>query len=280
MTGDPRPGGHQEAGSSHREQNRVHEHLVTERAGGVEVLRVDRPAALGALSRGMLLALREHLTDLHADESVRVLIVTGTGKGFIAGADIREYHGVSQRDFDAYQRLSRAVFDALAALPQVTIAAVNGYALGGGFEVALSCDLIVASDRARFGLPEINLGLLPGGGGTQRLARAAGVRFATEAVLTGRFYPARKLHDRGVVNEVHSPDELLPRTRELAATIAAKAPVAVRAAKRLVADGARMPLDVGLTVEQQVLSGLYATADAAEGVAAFLDKRQPTFTGR
>jgi enoyl-CoA hydratase len=258
----------------------VHEHLVEERADGIAELRVDRPEALGALSRGMVTALHDYLADLHADESIRVLVVTGTGKGFVAGADVREYHGVSQGEFDSYQRLSRAVFSAVEALPQVTIAAVNGYALGGGFELALCCDLVLASERARFGLPEIKLGLLPGGGGTQRLARAAGVRFATEAVLTGRFCSAGELRDRGVVSEVHSPDELLPRTRELAATIAAQAPVAVRAAKRLVADGARMPLDVALTVEQQVLSRLYATADAREGVAAFLEKRQPVFVGR
>lgn len=259
---------------------RVHDNLVEERADGVAVLRVEREEALGALSRGMVLALGDYFAELHFDESVRVLILTGTGKGFIAGADIREYHGVTRSAFDSYQRLSRSVFGALEALPQVTIAAVNGYALGGGFEAALCCDFIIASERAKFGLPEINLGLLPGGGGTQRLARAAGVRFAKQAVLTARFYSAAQLRDLGVVTEVHTPDELMPRTHELGATIAAKAPVAARAAKRLIDDGAQMPLDVGLTVEQQVLSQLYTTADAAEGVAAFLEKRQPHFRGR
>jgi len=259
---------------------RVHENLVEERADGVAVLRIDREDALGALSRSMVIGLRDYLAELHEDESVRVLVITGSGKGFIAGADIREYHGVTRSAFDSYQRLSRSVFSTIEALPQVTIAAVNGYALGGGFEVTLCCDLIAASERAKFGLPEINLGLLPGGGGTQRLARAAGVRFAKEAVLTGRFYTAAQLRDHGVVTEVHSPDQLMPQAHELAATIAAKAPIAARAAKRLIGDGAQMPLEVGLTVEQQVLSELYTTADAAEGVAAFLEKRQAEFSGR
>jgi enoyl-CoA hydratase len=259
---------------------RLHPHLVETRLPGVAVLRIDREDALGALSREILLRLRTYLDELANDPDVRVLVLTGTGRGFIAGADINEYDGASQTDFVDYQLLGRATFDALAALPQYTIAAVNGFALGGGFEVALCCDLILAAERARFGLPEVKLGLLPGGGGTQRLARAAGTRFAKELVVTGRFATAAELHARGVVARVCPPEELMDAAQELAATVAAAAPLAVRAAKPLIDEGVTMPLPDALTREQAVLAGLYASADGKEGVAAFIAKRPPVFEGR
>ncbi|WP_020576198.1 enoyl-CoA hydratase/isomerase family protein [Actinopolymorpha alba] len=256
-----------------------HEHLVEERDGAVAVLRIDREHALGALSRGMVEALVAYLDGLAHDDSVRVLVVTGTGRGFIAGADIREYDGVSQAAFDDYQRLGRAAFGRLASLPQPTIAAVNGYAFGGGFEVALACDLILASTAARFALPEVKLGLLPGGGGTQRLARAIGVRATKELVMTGRSMRPDEAERRGLVARVVEPDELMPAARELARTLAARAPRAVREAKRLIDDGVEASLETGWTLEQGVLSSLYATADAREGIRAFIEKRDPAFTG-
>jgi enoyl-CoA hydratase len=258
---------------------RMHPHLVERREGAVAILRVDREESLGALSRGILERLHSYLAELRGDRDVRVLVLTGTGRGFIAGADINEYDGVSQEAFEDYQRLGRATFDALAALPQTTIAAVNGYALGGGFEVVLCCDLVVASEKARFGLPEIKLGLLPGGGGTQRLARAAGTRFAKELVLTGRLVPAAELYRRGLLTSVCEPGAVLERALELAGEIAGNAPLAVRAAKRVIDDGVQMPLEVALTIEQQALARLFASADAREGVAAFLAKRPPSFHG-
>ena len=259
---------------------RVHEHLVEDRRDHVAVLRVDRESALGALSRGLVEALHDYLADLADDRSVRVLVLTGTGKGFIAGADISEYHGVGADDFAEYQRLSRRVFGRLESLPQITIAAVNGYALGGGFEVALCCDLVVAADRARFGLPEVKLGLLPGGGGTQRLTRATGVRFATEAVVTGRFLSPEELQRHGVIAQIHPTAELITKTIELAEAIAANPPLAVAAAKPLIRSAIETSLPEGLTAEHEVLSRLFDTADAAEGIDAFLTKRQPRFVGR
>lgn len=259
---------------------RVHEHLVEERRDHVAVLRIDREAALGALSRGLLSALDDYLDDLVADGSVRVLVLTGTGRGFIAGADIAEYHGVSAEEFAGYQRLSRQAFGKLESLPQITIAAVNGYALGGGFEVALCCDLVFAADRARFGLPEVKLGLLPGGGGTQRLTRAAGVRFATEAVVTGRFLSAEELLQRGIVSRIHPAAELMSKTIDLAEDVAANPPLAVAAAKQLIRSATETTLPDGLTSEHEVLCRLFDTADAAEGIDAFLGKRQPRFVGR
>lgn len=258
---------------------RLHEHLVEERDGAVAVLRIDREEALGALSRGLVTRLAEYLAELRNDRSVRVLVLTGTGRGFVAGADIAEYGSASPAVFDDYQLLSRAVFTALATLPQFTIAAVNGYALGGGMELALCCDLICASQRAKFGLPEVKLGLIPGGGGTQRLARVAGTRFAKEAVATGRFYRPEELAARGVVSRVCPPEELMTAALELAHGIAGNAPLAVQAAKRVIDRGVESPLDVGLSLEQDALFALFRTRDGAEGVAAFLEKRPPSFTG-
>ena len=259
---------------------RVHPHLVEDRRDHIAVLRVEREEALGALSHSMVEALLDYARGIAADPGVRVLVLTGTGRGFIAGADIGEYHGVSQVEFDAYQRLSRRAFGSLTALPQPVIAAVNGYALGGGFEVALCCDLIVASTKARFGLPEVKLGLLPGGGGSQRLARAIGVRATKELLMTGRPMRPDEAERRGLLARVVEPEELMGAALELAEEIAARAPLAVREAKRLVDDGVEGALEAAWTLEQRVLGALFASEDAREGIQAFIDKRDPGFRGR
>ncbi len=258
---------------------RVHPNLVLTREDAVITVRIDREDKLGALSSGLVAALGEILRQVRCDPGVRVLVLTGTGRGFVAGADVTEYHGVTQERFDEYQRRSRAVFDDLERLPQPTIAAVNGYAFGGGFELALCCDLVIASTQARFGLPEVRLGLLPGGGGTQRLARLAGTRFTKDVVMTGRTVRPDEALQRGIVTEVVEPAELPARAAERARRLAANAPLAVRAAKRLVDDGVQQALGAALTTEQDVLSRLFATADAAEGIDAFVHKRDPRFTG-
>lgn len=258
----------------------VHEHLVEDRRDHVAILRVEREAALGALSRSMVEALLTYLTGIAADPRVRALILTGTGRGFVAGADVGEYDGAAQVEFDAYQRLSRRAFAAVTQLPQPAIAAVNGYALGGGFELALCCDLIVASTASRFGLPEVKLGLLPGGGGTQRLARAIGTRATKELVMTGRSMRTEEAERRGLVARVVEPDDLDAAAAELAETLASAAPLAVREAKRLIDDGVEASLDTGWTLEQRQLGALFATEDAREGVRAFIERRDPAFTGR
>jgi enoyl-CoA hydratase len=257
-----------------------HPHLIEDRRDHIAVLRVEREAALGALSRSMVEALLGYLQAMREDPGVRVLVLTGTGRGFIAGADIGEYHDVAQCEFDDYQRLSRRAFGALTALPQPVIAAVNGYALGGGFEVALCSDLIVASQAARFGLPEVTLGLLPGGGGTQRLARALGVRTTKELVMTGRRMRPDEAERRGLLARVVEPEELIDAALELGEQLAANAPLAVREAKRLIDDGVEASLDAAWTLEQRVLGGLFAGEDAREGIQAFIDKRQPVWRGR
>lgn len=259
---------------------RIHENLTVARDGSISILRIDREEVFGALSRSMVEALGVYLRELRVSDETGVLIVTGTGRGFIAGADIGEYHGASQSEFDAYQRLSRSVFEELEALPQPTIAAVNGYAFGGGFELALCCDFIVASTKARFALPEVKLGLLPGGGGTQRLSRTVGMRLAKELIMTGRTLYPEDADKYGLLTRMSEPDNLSTTAFELAQQVLSGAPLAVRAAKRLVDDGSHQPLDVGLTTEQAVLSRLFASCDGKEGVAAFSEKREPRFEGR
>jgi enoyl-CoA hydratase len=259
---------------------RVHEHLVEERHEHVALLRVEREEALGALSRSMMEALLAYAEELAGDEDVAALVLTGTGRGFVAGADVAHYRGASGAAFDAYQRIGRRAFAAVAALPQPTIAAVNGYALGGGFELALCCDLIVASHEAVFGLPEVKLGLLPGGGGSQRLARAVGTRLAKELLMTGRSMKAEEADRRGLLSRVVEPAELQEAALDLARRLAERPRLAVREAKRLVDDGVEMALDAAWTFEQRVLSALFATDDAREGIEAFLDKRRPAFHGR
>jgi enoyl-CoA hydratase len=261
-------------------QRRIHPHLVEDRRDDVALLRIEREAALGALSGSMLEALIAYTDELAADPGVRVLVLTGTGRGFIAGADIGEYHGAAQVDFDAYQRLGRRAFDSFVRLPQVAIAAVNGFALGGGFEIALCCDLIVACPEARFGLPEIKLGLLPGGGGTQRLARAVGVRMAKELVMTGRSMTAEEALSRGLLSRVVAPDDLVDEALALAEKLAGRAPLALREAKRVIDEGIEASLPAAWTLEQRVLGALFASDDAKEGIQAFADKRDPEFHGR
>ncbi|MFG5379968.1 enoyl-CoA hydratase/isomerase family protein [Yoonia sp. R2-816] len=262
-------------------EERLHPNLVLTRYGAIEVLRVDREEALGALNFEIQAALGAYFADVAArKDDVKVVVLTGTGRGFVAGADIGGYHGADQTVFDDFQRRSRETFDALAALPQATICAVNGYALGGGFEIAMCCDFILVNEKTKLGLPEIKLGLLPGGGGTQRLPRLVGPMRAKEILMTGRMITAAEAVDYGAALEACAPDALMPRAMELAATLAAQAPVALREAKRVVDDGLDTPLSAGLTFEQRVLGALYATGDGKEGIAAFMEKRDPVFKGK
>ncbi|MFH8983380.1 enoyl-CoA hydratase/isomerase family protein [Streptomyces varsoviensis] len=247
--------------------------------GVVRVLRIDREDKLGALSGALVAALGEQIVRVRQDREVRAVVLTGTGRGFIAGADVGEYSGVGTEAFLEYQRASRQVFDALERLPQPSVAAVNGYAFGGGFEVALCCDFILAATRARFALPEVTLGLIPGGGGTQRLARAAGTRFTKELVMTGRSVRPDEAVRHGLVTEVAEPEALMERALAFAALLATRAPLAVREAKRVIDGGVAQGLDAALTAEQAALGHLFETADGQEGISAFLDKRPARFTG-
>jgi enoyl-CoA hydratase/carnithine racemase len=248
---------------------------------GIVSLTFNRPEKMNALSTPLMQALETELDTIARDHSVRVVILTGAGdKAFIAGADIAEYRGNRREAFIAYQLDSRRVFDKLEALPQPTIAAVRGYALGGGFELALCCDLIVAAQSARFGLPEGLLGLSPGGGGTQRLTRAVGRLIASDIMLAARRITGERAYQLGLAVELTSDDALMETVVARAQAMLKLGPLAQAEMKRLIRQGFDAPLPVAQSLEQEVLFRLYSTADGEEGIAAFLDKRSPEFQGK
>lgn len=246
---------------------------------GVALVTIDRPAALNALSFDLLDELAEALGSLDRDGHTRVAILTGEGeRAFAAGADIVELADQTPERLRAERRFE--AWDRIWATGIPLIAAVRGYALGGGCELAMSCDLIVAGDDARFGQPEISIGVMPGAGGTQRLTRAIGVARAMEIVLTGRTMPADEAHSAGLVSKVVPAAETMSAALELADRIAAMPSLAVRAAKRSVLAAAELPLAAGLRAEREAFFDLFATADQTEGMRAFQEKRRPVWTGR
>ena len=257
-----------------------YETLLVERRERVAVITINRPEKRNALN----IQTREEgaaiLEELRADEGVRVVVFTGAGdKAFIAGADIGEFAGrtaITQRAV----MTGRSLFTAIDTFPKPVIAMINGYCLGGGCELALSCDLRIASDRASFGQPEINLGIIPGGGGTQRLTRLIGEGKAMELILTGDIIDAQTAYSLGLVNLVVPAADLEAKTMEIANRIAEKSPVALRMAKEAVKTAARANLDEGLRREVDLFALCFSSADKDEGVSAFLEKRKPEFTGQ
>ena len=256
-----------------------YETLLLERRGRVALLTINRPEKLNALNIQTRAEGAAAFDELREDESVRVVVITGAGeKAFVAGADIAEFEGrtaVSQRDV----MTARSLFTAVDTFPKPVIAMVNGFCLGGGCELALSCDIRVAGNRARFGQPEINLGIIPGGGGTQRLTRLVGEGKAMELILTGDMIDAQSAYNLGLVNAVFPAGELEAKTMELANRIAEKSPVALRMAKEAVKTAARANLDEGLRREIDLFALTFSSEDKDEGVRAFLEKRKPDFKG-
>lgn len=247
---------------------------------GIARLTFNRPDKLNALSTPLIRAFEAELDAIASDPSVRVVILVGAGdRAFVAGADIAEYLGDRAAAFAAYQFESRRVFDKLEALPQPTIAAIQGYALGGGFEIALCCDLIVCSMSARLGLPEGLLGLSPGGGGTQRLTRAVGRPMASDIMLSARRISGERAYQLGLAVELTSDDGLMETAIGRARAMLKVAPLAQAEMKRLIRQGFDAPLPVAQSFEQ-VLIRLYSTRDGQEGISAFLDKRPPEFAGK
>lgn len=246
---------------------------------GVALVTIDRPEALNALSFDLLDELADALARLDADGTCRAIVLTGAGtRAFAAGADIRELARQTPVSLAVEDRF--AVWERIAATRKPIVAAVRGFALGGGCELAMSCDLIVAGDDARFGQPEINLGVMPGAGGTQRLTRAIGRARAMDLILTGRTITAVDAEAYGLVSRVVPADETLPAALELARAIAAQAPVAVLAAKEAVRLAEELPLSAGLRHERRAFFALFATDDQTEGMAAFVEKRRPAWKGR
>jgi enoyl-CoA hydratase len=255
--------------------------LVTlERRGPVAVLTLDRPQALNALNTATLESLCARCDELARDAAVRAVVLTGAGRAFAAGADIAEMRTQSPGEAEAFSRLGHRATADLESLPVPTIAAVGGYALGGGCELALACDWIYASEKARFGQPEVGLGLIPGFGGTSRLVRRVGAAWAKELVLTGEPVKAEEALRIGLANRVFPPEELLDAAVKAGETIAARGPVAVAAAKRVIQEGQGADVRVAHALEQAAFGLVSASADRNEGMDAFLEKRDPAFRGR
>ncbi|MEM7489217.1 MAG: enoyl-CoA hydratase-related protein [Pseudomonadota bacterium] len=249
---------------------------------GVRRLTFNRPDKLNALSSPLMDAFDAALDAAASDDAVRVLVLRGAGgRAFVAGADIAEYRGDRRAAFAAYQMNSRRVFDKLERLPKPVICAVDGFALGGGFEIALCCDILLVTEAARLGLPEGRLGLSPGGGGTQRLIRVVGRHAASDLMLAGWRMTGRRAYELGLAAEVlEGADALEAAVLQRARGCLKIAPLAQAEMKRLMREGHDAPSETAKSYEQEVLFRLYSTADGQEGIEAFLDKRDPRFEGR
>ena len=256
------------------------EWVTTERHESVALLTLNRPKALNALDRATLEGLRADLAEVTRDDSVRALVLTGAGRAFAAGADIAEMRSLSPMEAEAFSRLGHQTMRDLEALPIPTIAAVNGFALGGGCELALACDWIYASEKARFGQPEVALGLIPGFGGTSRLTRRVGVAWAKELVMTGEPIRAEEALRIGLANRIWAPEELLEGALGAARQAAAKGPLAVSLAKRILDEGQDTDARTAHALEQNGFGLIFGTEDHAEGMDAFLEKRDPVFRRR
>jgi enoyl-CoA hydratase len=255
----------------------THEYILTHTEGRVGIIQFNRPKAMNALNRGLMSETMDALDAFDADDNIGCLVVTGNGRAFAAGADIKEMANATPAEmldspFIGY-------WDRLRQISKPVIAAVSGYALGGGCELAMACDMIIASETARFGQPEINLGVIPGAGGTQRMTLAVGKALAMEIMLNGRHLTADEALKHGLVNRVVPAEVYLEEAIKLAAEIAERAPIALRLAKEAVNAVYEMSLQAGLAYERQLFYTLFSTADQKEGMDAFINKRKPEWKG-
>jgi enoyl-CoA hydratase len=256
------------------------ETILLDRDGRVAILTINRPDKLNALSQQVRNEVLTALGELEGDASVGVVVVTGAGeKSFIAGADISEFAGRGPMDQREAMRFPR-LYDVMSSYPKPVIASINGFCLGGGCELAMSCDIRIASEKARFGQPEIKLGLIPGGGGTQRLPRLVGLGNAMRLTLTGDMIGAAEAKEIGLVDLVVPHEELRSRTMELANKIAAMSPLTVKVTKEALRASERLPLDEGIVYERDLFCLCFSTADMKEGVSAFLEKRPAVWQGK
>jgi enoyl-CoA hydratase len=256
-------------------------YIIYEKSDGIATITLNRPEALNAFSREVVEEILHALEDVRNDENVRVMILTGAGeKAFSAGADIKSMMGMTALKARELSLIGEKLCLALETLEKPVIAALNGYALGGGLEVAMSCDLRIASETARMGQTEINIGLIPGWGGTQRLTRLIGRTKAKELVFTGRMIDAKTAEQLGIINMAVPPDKFKEMVRQFALELASKAPVAIRVAKALINKGADIGLDSALELEREGFGVVASTEDLKEGVSAFTEKRKPAFKGK
>lgn len=255
--------------------------LSLEREGAIARVTIQRPDALNALNHLVLKELNQMVDHLESLSDLRVVILTGSGeKAFVAGADIKEIDQLSGDSSLEFARFGQSVFRRWERMSVPTIASIQGFALGGGFELALSCDMIVASTKAKFGLPECTLGVIPGFGGTVRLSRLIGVQRAKEMALTGEFYTADQGMALGFVNRVTAPEELKVEVEKLAHTLALRAPLSLKNIKTSIDTGFHLSVDEALELEAELFQDLFSSRDQKEGTQAFIEKRKPVFTGQ
>lgn len=258
----------------------MRETVLVEKVDRVAILTINRPDKMNALSEQVRVDLLDALAEIEGDAGVGVVVLTGAGeKAFIAGADISEFAGRTPFD-QRWAMRSPRIFDVMASYPKPVIAMINGFCLGGGCELAMSCDLRVASEKASFGQPEINLGLIPGGGGTQRLPRLVGSGQAMRLILSGDRIPASEAKEIGLVDLVFPHEELRAKTLELAQKMASRSPLTLKVAKEAVRASERLAIEEGILYERDLFCLCFSSADKEEGVAAFLEKRPAAWTGR
>ena len=249
--------------------------VLLEKKGNIAVATINRPKALNALNSDVLTDLNELVDVVTADAEIRALVITGSGeKAFVAGADIGEMSTLTPAEGEAFGKHGNDVFRRIETLPIPTIAAINGFALGGGCELSMSCDIRICSETAVFGQPEVGLGITPGFGGTQRLARLVSPGMAKQLIYTAKNIKADEAYRIGLVNAVYSAEELMAAAEKLANTIASNAPIAVRACKKAINDGLQVDMDQAIVIEEKLFGSCFKTADQIEGMGAFLEKRK------
>lgn len=249
--------------------------VLLEKKGNIAVATINRPKALNALNSDVLTDLNELVDVVTADAEIRALVITGSGeKAFVAGADIGEMSTLTPAEGEAFGKHGNDVFRRIETLPIPTIAAINGFALGGGCELSMSCDIRICSETAVFGQPEVGLGITPGFGGTQRLARLVSPGMAKQLIYTAKNIKADEAYRIGLVNAVYPAEELMAAAEKLANTIASNAPIAVRACKKAINDGLQVDMDQAIVIEEKLFGSCFKTADQIEGMGAFLEKRK------
>ncbi|WP_442945437.1 short-chain-enoyl-CoA hydratase [Oceanirhabdus sp. W0125-5] len=258
----------------------MYENIKLSIENGIATITMDRPQALNALNSQTLKELNSIIDEVECNDDIRVLIITGSGKSFVAGADISEMKDLNSVQGRKFGLLGNKIFRRLELLEKPVIAAVNGFALGGGCELAMACDIRIASSKAKFGQPEVSLGITPGFGGTQRLARLVGIGKAKELIFTGDMVRADEALRIGLVNNVVEPDELMNVAKEMAEKIKNNAPIAVAYSKVAINRGVEVDIETGLMYEGEVFGSCFSTEDQKEGMSAFLEKREKSFKNR
>lgn len=255
--------------------------VILEKEGKIAIVTLNRPKALNALNSETLKELDIVIDELEKDDNIYVVILTGAGeKAFVAGADIAEMKDLATMEGRKFSTLGNRVFRRLENLEKPVIAAISGFALGGGCELAMACDLRIASDKAKFGQPETGLGITPGFGGTQRLARLVGVAFAKELIYTGKIIKAEEAQRIGLVNKIVESEKLMEEAKAMAATIAANAPIAVKLCKTAINRGIQCDIDTALMYEAEAFGECFSTEDQKEGMTAFIEKREKNFRNK